>query len=206
MNRLVTKRKIEFERELSTLDATTVFARLPTKCLLNNQKGYTSSKEGLYSCRGIYSWNCVHNILEEGYEPTAPFSPSKFNAVFPYTISTYGEGDDEMCDLYFYVPTLPLEYFIPNVINQGRAFTISMSVPNFFFKSKRILLVNKGNPNFNKNTSEAQAFSKLCQLIDEDHNYCKHIFSDPLFVQLPFACEESILVWKIQYFENRLGT
>jgi hypothetical protein len=94
-----------------------------------------------------------------------------FNTVFPYTISPYDEGDDEMCDLFFFVPTLPLEYFLPDVIDNGNVFSLSMRVLNIFFTFKRILMANKDVKGFNKNTSQAQAFKKICQTVDNHYGH-----------------------------------
>jgi hypothetical protein len=74
-----------------------------------------------------------------------------------------------MCDLFFFVPTLlPLEYFLPDVINNGNVFSLlSMRVPNIFFTFKRILMASKDVKGFkNKNTSQqAQPFKKNVKLL-----------------------------------------
>jgi peptidoglycan biosynthesis protein MviN/MurJ (putative lipid II flippase) len=41
-----------------------------------------------------------------------------------------------MCDLFFFVPTLPLDYFVPDVGNQGDVFCVATRTPNFFFSIK----------------------------------------------------------------------
>ncbi|KAG7369806.1 hypothetical protein IV203_027552 [Nitzschia inconspicua] len=134
-----------------------------------------------------------------------PFCPHNFNATFPFIISSYGEGDDEMCDIFFFVPTLPRECFKPDVINNGIAFTLSMRVPRFFFKGKRILLANHENPNFNENTAAAQAFKKLCGRIETGNVDIQSIYTKPQIVQLPFVCEERIVEFEIQIARNNLG-
>jgi hypothetical protein len=40
-----------------------------------------------------------------------------------------------MCDLFFFVPTLPLEYFLPDVIDNGNVFSLSMRVLTIFSHS-----------------------------------------------------------------------
>jgi hypothetical protein len=123
--------------------------------------------------------------------------PFNFTTTFPYTSSIYDEGDDEMLDLFFFIPTLPLGYFLPDVINKGNTFSLAMRVPNFFFTFKRILLLaNKDNDKFNKNTSEAQAHKKVCQQVDNHYGHRDEIIvGDPQLVQLPFSCEERIVGW-----------
>jgi hypothetical protein len=133
-------------------------------------------------------------------------SPFSFSTVFPYTITTYDEGDDQMCDLFCFVPTLPLEYFLPDVIEKGNVFSLSMRVPNVFFTFKRVLLANKDVKGFNKNTSQAQAYKKVCQTIDNHHGHRDEIFGDPQMVPLPFSCEERIVTWEIQASKNDLGS
>jgi hypothetical protein len=83
----------------------------------------------------------VSEITSSMKKMNVNMSPTfNFNTVFPYTISPYDEGDDEMCDLFFFVPTtLPLEYFLPDVIDNGDVFSLSMRVPNTFFHIQRYL-------------------------------------------------------------------
>ncbi|KAG7374172.1 hypothetical protein IV203_013267 [Nitzschia inconspicua] len=81
-----------------------------------------------------------------------------------------------------------------------------MRVPNIFFKFKRILLANKEVEGFNKNTSQAQAFKKVCKTIDNDNGHRDQIFGKPQMVPLPFSCEERIVTWEIQALKNELGT
>ncbi|KAG7340513.1 hypothetical protein IV203_024056 [Nitzschia inconspicua] len=101
MNRLVTKRKIEFEREIEHMERDDSVREITNQMPSNQAKKVTLAAKKVSTPAG---------------ESTLGIA---------YTISSK-KGIDEMCDLYFYVPNLPLEYFIPNVINQGRAFTISM--------------------------------------------------------------------------------
>jgi hypothetical protein len=101
------------------------------------------------------------------------------------------------CDLFFYVPTLPLEYFVPDVVNQGNVFSVATRTPNFFVTFKRILQANKGVSGFNKNTSQAQAYKKVCDHIDNHYGHRDEIYGNPQFVPLPFSCEERIVLWEI---------
>jgi hypothetical protein len=136
---------------------------------------------------------------------SSPSPPFQFDCVHPYTMSTYDEGDDEMCDLFFFVPTLPLDYFVPEVGNQGNVFSVATRIPNFFFTFKRILQANRSVSGFNKNTSQAQAYKKVCDYIDNHHGHRDVIYGNPQFVQLPFSCEERIVHWEIQANKNNLG-
>jgi hypothetical protein len=46
------------------------------------------------------------------------FVPYQLTAVFPFAISDYDEGEDVMCNIPFCVPSYPLEFFLPDVINK----------------------------------------------------------------------------------------
>jgi hypothetical protein len=151
------------------------------------------------------SVSAVTNSLKKMSVRSSHSPPFQFDCVYPYTMSTYDEGDDEMCDLFFLVSTLPLDYFVPDVVNQGNVFSVATRTPNFFFTFKRILQANNSVFGFNKNTSQAQAYKKVCDHIDNHHGHRDVIYGNPQFVPLPFSCEERIVHWEIQASKNNLG-
>lgn len=127
------------------------------------------------------------------------------NQQYPFIVSTYEEGDDTMCDVYFLAPTLPKEFFLPEVTKGGSALGLSTRLPNFFRRHARILKANKDKEGFNADTSQAQGFKKVCDSIDAHYGLKDVIYSDPQEVTLPFNVEETIVVWEIQASLNNLG-
>jgi hypothetical protein len=114
-----------------------------------------------------------------------------------------------MCDIHFCVPSYPLEFFLPDVINNRLTFSLTSKLPVFFVQASRILLANQGRSGFNANTSQAQAHKKVCDTtIDQDNNFKDDIYCNPpQLVQLPFVCEERIVEWEIQGSKNEnVGT
>lgn len=124
---------------------------------------------------------------------------------FPYIMKVFKEDLDEMVGLDLFVHTLPKEYFIPDVVNDGTVLAIRTQVPQFFPSEGRVLATNGGN-GFNHNTYEAQAFKDVCEEIDERYNFMNSIFDTPMKVKLPFKVEERIVNWEVQAYPNDLGT
>jgi hypothetical protein len=58
----------------------------------------------------------------------------------------------------------------------------------------------------NKNTSHAQAFKKICQIVDNHYGHRDKIFGEHQMIPLPFSCEERIVTWEIQALKNDLGS
>jgi hypothetical protein len=134
------------------------------------------------------------------------FEAFSVNQTYPFTISTYAEKDDTMCDVSFYVASHPKDYFLPEVMDAGSTLGLSTRLPNFFRRSKRVLETNRRKPGFNENTSQAQGFMKTCEGIDKCFGFKDVIFSDPQMIVLPFTVEERIVEWEIQGTSNNLGS
>ena len=134
-------------------------------------------------------------------------APSSFcmDFKFPFIMTTYNEHLDVMCRVEFYVPTIPKEYFIPDVIN-GNVLSLKVQVPSFFYSENRVLDSNANTNGFNQNTHEAQAFKNQCEEIDNYFGLVDAIFGDkPQEVKLPFTCEDRIVDWEFQAYPNELG-
>jgi hypothetical protein len=123
----------------------------------------------------------------------------------PYIITDYKEGLDDMCNVEILVPTLPKDFFVPDVSDGGKELEVSMKVPPFFVNENRVLQTNQGD-GFNQNTHQAQAFKTQCQDINNRFTTRDNIFGKPMIVKLPFVCEERIQRWEIQAYVNDLGT
>jgi hypothetical protein len=126
----------------------------------------------------------------------------------PYIIYVFNQQLDEMCNIDIFAPTLPSEFFIPDVTNGGNSLELRIQVPPFFVCETRVLQSNQGNAGFNENTSQAQAFKNQCEAIDEHYAFANAIFSDSstMTVELPFTCEERITSWEVIAYLNDLGS
>ena len=124
---------------------------------------------------------------------------------YPFIMTTYNEQLDVMCKVEFYVPTIPKEYFVPDVVN-GNVLTLKTQVPGFFVQEQRVLESNADNGEFNQNTHEAQAFKNQCEEIDKYFGFVDAIFGDKAQeVPLPFVCEDRIVDCEFQAYPNELG-
>jgi hypothetical protein len=124
----------------------------------------------------------------------------------PYIISTYNESVDIICKVEVFVPTLPESYFILDVISAGTQLELRIQIPQFFTNEDRVMK-GKGNVHgFNINTHEAQAFKDVCEDIDAHFGMVNHIFGDnPFVIDLPFPCEERVVEWGLQAYNNKFG-
>ena len=105
-----------------------------------------------------------------------------------------------------YVPTLPRNFFILEIVNGGLGLEVRIEMPSFFVKEERVIQSNNHVRGFNQNTHEAQAFKDVSQEIDKHFGMTNHIFGDnPFVIDLPFTCEERIVSWELQAYHNDLG-
>jgi hypothetical protein len=119
----------------------------------------------------------------------------------PWIMYTYQEGNEDYCSVDFYAPVLPREYFTPDVVDGGNSLTMTVRIPNFFTQPRRKMKAKKST-NFNENTSEAQAFKKVCHDIDAMHDLKDDKTGEPTIVSLPFTCEERLVAWEVQGYKN----
>lgn len=124
----------------------------------------------------------------------------------PFIMTTYNEGLDIMVKIEFFVPTLPREYFIPDVVNGGWGCELRIQVPGFFVSEERVIVSNNHLQGFNQNTHEAQSYKDVCEKIDAHFGMTDMIFGDePQVADLPYQCEERVVSWEIQGYPNDLG-
>lgn len=140
----------------------------------------------------------INNMSVE--EPVPKFS---MDFSLPFIMKIFKEDDDEMVGIDVFVPTLPKDYFIPDIDAQGRVFVLGIRVPNFFKDENRVLAVNEGGQ-FNRNTYEAQAYKERCEEIEEHYGFASSIFGNAIRIKLPFQVEQRIVYWEIQGHENDL--
>lgn len=125
----------------------------------------------------------------------------------PFILFIYNEGIDQRVQVHVLVPTLPKEFFIPDIVGNGRRLLCHIQVPSFFVDQTRAMEANAGEAGFNKNRHQAQkSFKDVCEQIDEQYGPSNKIFGKPMHIDLPFVCEETIVEWEIQAYPNDLGT
>jgi hypothetical protein len=108
------------------------------------------------------------------------------------------------CKVEFFVPVLPENYFVLDVVNNGTLLEVRTRIPNDMFMEERVLASSSSVAGFSVNTSETQAHKDLCErvVVDIENGLTGVIFGQPQFVELPFQCEEQIVSWEIDAFTN----
>lgn len=122
----------------------------------------------------------------------------------PFMLSVYNDALDQMVKLEMWVPILPKEFFVPDIID-GKRLRISIRIPDFFTDEACVIKSNRGVDGFNKNTHEAQSFKDQCEAVHAFYSM-QHIIGKPQELGLPFTCEERIVFWEIQAYPNEEGT
>ena len=120
---------------------------------------------------------------------------------FPFIITPYKEGNDDMINIDIFSITVPKEMIHPEVI-EGAMFHLKVQVPAFFTMETRIIAAEAETEGFNKDTHLAQEFKARCEAIDKYYNYANEIFGAPQKIALPFVCEERIVAWEVQAYPN----
>lgn len=90
------------------------------------------------------------------------FETYSVSLTYPFIIS------GTMCDVSFYMATLPKDHSLPEVMVAGSTLGLSSRLPNFVGRNRRILKANKTKKGFNENASQAQGFKKTGEAIDLD--------------------------------------
>jgi hypothetical protein len=123
----------------------------------------------------------------------------------PYILSVYNADLDQMVRVDVFVPTLPREFFIPDIMAGGQKMQVKIQVPPFFPDERRVIQSNEGVDGFNHNTHQAQSFKDQCERIVSAHGMMA-IYGRPMEISMPFVCEERLVEWEIQAYVNDLGT
>ena len=91
----------------------------------------------------------------------------------------------------------------PRVTSYRMELQVGTTVPTFFQNSARIILANKNKDRtFTSNTHKATAFAEVIRRINNELNYPDNLNGPVQRTKLPFRCEEEILSWEVQAFEN----
>ena len=127
--------------------------------------------------------------------------PFSMSWKFPFIITPYKEGNDDMINIDIFSITVPKEMIHPEVV-EGAMFQLKVQVPAFFTMETRIIAAEAETEGFNKDTHLAQEFKARCEAIDKYYNYANEIFGAPQKIALPFVCEERIVAWEVQAYTN----
>mmetsp|Transcript_10468 Transcript_10468/g.19143 ORF Transcript_10468/g.19143 Transcript_10468/m.19143 type:complete len:231 (-) Transcript_10468:951-1643(-) len=124
----------------------------------------------------------------------------------PWFLYTFKYDDCEYCCVDFFAPTLPKDYFFPDISNGGNTLSVTVRIPEFFTKENRILKARKRVKGFNANSTAVQSFKTACASIDELYKFKDYKEGAPTTVPLPFTCLNRIHSWDVCGYKNRLGT
>ena len=121
----------------------------------------------------------------------------------PFVIYDYIEEKRRRVTADFLVLTLDREKFSPRVTSDGMELQVGTAVPNFFQSSARVMLANKNKDRtFTKNTHKATAFEEVIRRMNNELDWPDTLNGSVQRTKLPFRCEEEILSWEVQAFEN----
>lgn len=120
----------------------------------------------------------------------------------PFVISSFQKELDDFVKVEVFVPTLPIDFFNLDIVDDGKTLKLTVRMPSFFTDESRVLLVNEGVAGFNQNTSEAQSYKTICERIASDFSLSPNIFGKPMLIGLPFICDERIDNWGLQAYKN----
>jgi hypothetical protein len=125
----------------------------------------------------------------------------------PFILTPYKDQFDDMLKVQVFVPTLPRDSFVPDIVDGGNKLEIKIQVPPFFVDENRIIASNACVDGFNHNTHLAQAFKTSCEEIVAPHGMMiNNIFGQSIEIAMPFLCEERIVLWEIQAYPNNMGS
>lgn len=123
---------------------------------------------------------------------------------FPYLMYDYVEDGRERVTIDFLVFGTAKKNLRPAVASGGNELHLKVVIPEIFTVQSRMLVAG-AEKNVTKNTHKATAFSKLAAEVEKKHgdgSSEEPIIGNPQRVKLPFACEEEIVDWEVQVFDN----
>jgi len=137
---------------------------------------------------------------------TSTSGPFKMDFVYPYMLYDYVDDDRRHCTIDFLVPTMAEKAFRPTVNAAEQSLDLATVIPPFFANKARLMAAFSGETGFGENTHRATAMGEVCDDIEKQCEDAKAdntiIIGVPQRVKLPFPCEEEIVHWECQLFEN----
>ena len=99
--------------------------------------------------------------------------------------------------------TLDRKMFSPRVTSDRMEPQVGTTVPTSFQNRARIMLANKNKDRtFTSNTHTETAFAEVIRRMNNELNWPDNLIGSVQRTKLPFRCEEEILSWEVQAFEN----
>ena len=151
-----------------------------------------------------------HLTEDFGKMSVASTTPFSLGVQFPYLLYSYKEDDRDRVTVDFLVVAQAQDAFRPVVPPGGTELHVGMALPKFFIDRTRLLEAKAGDATFTINTNKATSFSAVVEKVEAsagitDDNRDTESFellSTPMKVKLPFVCEEEIVEWEMQAFQN----
>ena len=123
--------------------------------------------------------------------------------VMPFIMYDYINEGRRHVTVDFLVLTQNKEKFQPTVMADGNELHVGTVVPSFFQNRARIMLANKNkDKDFTSNTHKATAFEEVVRRMMTDLDWPDDLHGSTQRTKLPFPCEEDIISWEVQAFEN----
>ena len=123
--------------------------------------------------------------------------------VMPFIQYYYIEENRRHVTVVFLVLTLNKDKFPPRVLTDRKELHVGTTVPSFFQNKVRIMLTNKcKDAEFTSNTHKATAFAEVVRGMMTELEWPDDLNDSVQQTKLPFHCEEDIVSWEVQAFEN----
>ena len=123
--------------------------------------------------------------------------------VMPFIMYDYINADRRYVTCDYLVLTLNKENFSPRVSANGKELLVGTNVPSFFQDKARTMIANQSkNARFTSNTHKATAFGEVVRRMNDSLNWPDELNGAVQRTALPFPCEEDIVSWEVQAFEN----
>jgi hypothetical protein len=123
---------------------------------------------------------------------------------FPFIMYDYVSDGRRRVSVDFLVMTVPKDKIRPKMTDTGLELQVGMIVPAFFADARRLMAANTGDAGFTRDTHKATAFKDAALKLHDHHDSFDDddIIGNPQRIKLPFKCEEQIVDWEVQAFEN----
>jgi hypothetical protein len=122
---------------------------------------------------------------------------------FPFILYDYVSDGRRRISVDFLILTVPKEMIRPKMDDTGTELQVAVVVPPFFADADRLMAANNA-PGFTQDTHKATAFKEAAMKLHNHHQSFDEddIIGNPQRIKLPFQCEEHIVEWEVQAFEN----
>jgi hypothetical protein len=143
----------------------------------------------------------VNNINMSAVVKQKKFS---MDTQFPFIMYDYVSGGRRRVSVDLLVLTVTKDMLRPKMAASGLELQLGTAVPSFFVDAQRLMAANKDDSGFTNDTHKATAFKEAAEKLHAHHESFddETIIGTPQRIKLPFKCEEVIVDWEVQAFEN----